>query len=333
MGLLAPVIGIALLTLSGSLGASEPIPCQGEGSRDIPLPRPLPPSPKKCKAQDALEAASALGCQQRVRKLLARSVRPEELTAAVSSAVGLGQVEIVEVLAAEDWPPETQRTAWTKLCRITVGYNYGVQVSRAMMEVLLAKGRPPVLPEGCAPLTAAAKFGTLEMSRILLVYGAELDARNTMERTALHVAAANSSYEIARLLIEEGADLNARDNFGFTPVHSAVDDFRMVRILIDAGADARAVSKSGFSALGLATQGNHISAAEKLIDAGADVNHRDGYGRTPLFHTAKCNNVRGVELLMRAGADPSIADHRGQTALQVGGAEALKLIRQYSNGT
>ncbi len=71
--------------------------------------------------------------------------------------------------------------------------------------------------EGYTPLHRAAMSGNLEMSRLLLSYGATVDVRQKYaKKTALAVAAKNSEhgggenkhYEVCKLLLENGADVN-----------------------------------------------------------------------------------------------------------------------------
>ena len=57
--------------------------------------------------------------------------------------------------------------------------------------------------------------------------------------TPLHLAAETNSIDIARLLIDSGADIEAKDNDGLTPMHLAVEtnSLDVVRLLIDRGAN------------------------------------------------------------------------------------------------
>ena len=57
--------------------------------------------------------------------------------------------------------------------------------------------------------------------------------------TPLHLAAETNSIDIARLLIDSGADIEAKDNDGLTPMHWAAEtnSLDVVRLLIDRGAN------------------------------------------------------------------------------------------------
>ena len=72
------------------------------------------------------------------------------------------------------------------------------------------------------PLISATDIGRLEVTRYLLEQGANRDIVATSDgMTPLHCAAANNELEIAKLLMVYGADLNARDNDGDLPIDMA----------------------------------------------------------------------------------------------------------------
>ncbi|KAI3558623.1 ankyrin-2 ankyrin [Colletotrichum abscissum] len=78
-------------------------------------------------------------------------------------------------------------------------------------------------PYVASPLQDAVDACNLELVRLLLEYGAEVDKKTTAKGTALHQAANQESIELAQLLLEHGASLASRDyNRGFTPLEEAV---------------------------------------------------------------------------------------------------------------
>ena len=72
--------------------------------------------------------------------------------------------------------------------------------------------------------------------------------------TPLHAAASRNSVDIVRLLLDAGADVNARSNKGETPLLNAVANTTpaklfIVRLLREHGADPTVIAHDGFSAL------------------------------------------------------------------------------------
>ena len=110
------------------------------------------------------------------------------------------------------------------------------------MKLLLAHGALVDLPQasGETPLMVAVglavptdtrgKFRTqsdaLAAAQVLLDAGANVNARDTRGRTALHAAAAQGYTDVAKFLVEHGADLKAADNDGVLPVDAALGKLR-----------------------------------------------------------------------------------------------------------
>ena len=107
-------------------------------------------------------------------------------------------------------------------------------------------GRP-----GCSPLHSASYVGDLEMIRILLEYGADINAQNDAGATPLHWATTWSRTEVVCVLLEQGADPNISRYDGTTPLHNAVEarSPTKVRLLLEHGVHVDAVDKKGKTAL------------------------------------------------------------------------------------
>ena len=109
----------------------------------------------------------------------------------------------------------------------------------AIIERLLAAGADPELPidDGTTPLMAAAGLGQCTFRpnlkrglrshgaeaavRVLLESGADINAINEADFTALHGAAYRGLNEVVDYLVANGADIDARDYRGRTPYRLA----------------------------------------------------------------------------------------------------------------
>lgn len=123
--------------------------------------------------------------------------------------------------------------------------------SDMLVEFVMAQGVNLALQDtrgkNWIPLHWAAKNANLTMIRLLLGRGAEVDTRDHLGRTLLHLGPWFGP-EVVRFLLENGADTSARDMNGYTPLHTAVRHSKQVmRILLEEeGADlnARGASRS-----------------------------------------------------------------------------------------
>jgi ankyrin repeat protein len=123
-------------------------------------------------------------------------------------------------------------------------------------------------PDGFTALHLAAFFGKAEAARLLLEHGARVDAytRNPLANQPLHAAAAGKHVEVCRILLAAGADVNATQHGGFTPLHEAAQhgDVEMSELFLSAEADPAALTDAGETPGDLAAAAGHVDLARRL---------------------------------------------------------------------
>jgi len=80
---------------------------------------------------------------------------------------------------------------------------------------------------GNTPLHLAMNMGYIDIVKLLLAKGADVNARDSYSSTPLHYAAKSGRKDIAELLLAKGAEVNAKDRDGQTPLSRAVQNFRI----------------------------------------------------------------------------------------------------------
>jgi ankyrin repeat protein len=127
--------------------------------------------------------------------------------------------------------------------------------------------------DGFTALHFAAFFGKPEAAKMLLEYGASVDAytRNPFANQPLHAAAAGRHIEVCRVLIAAGADVNATQHGGFTPLHEAAQhgDVEMVELFLSAEADPSLTTDAGETAADTAAGAGHVDLARRLREVDA----------------------------------------------------------------
>jgi ankyrin repeat protein len=163
---------------------------------------------------------------------------------------------------------------------------------------------------------------------------------DTVGMRLIHLAIAEAKVDVLRLLIERGADLNACNADGRLPLHDCFelnhDDF--AKILLDAGAvpDVCAAAAYGMhdqleqiltsdpasandlttgnSPLGWAAYGHQPKSATILFQHGA-IADRPPYDSYAWGPTTGINSVDVARVLLQHGANPNWRDEAGNTAM------------------
>ena len=107
------------------------------------------------------------------------------------------------------------------------------------------------------PLHWSVYYGKLDIAKMLIRQGADVNARDASGETPMHYAAARSTPNLARLLLENGADVNSADAMDQTPLHFAAiwsGQTRTPEFLIGSGAKVNVEDKDGNTPLALAEE-------------------------------------------------------------------------------
>jgi len=168
--------------------------------------------------------------------------------------------------------------------------------------------------DGLTPLHLAAVRDSVTVATLLVLWGADIDARAESGATPLHWAAFSGSNRVAERLIERGADVNARDKMGRIPLHYA-SNVDVAWSLIKRGADVNARDKDGITPLHLAVREGHEDVVLILLKHGADVNAVTAQKATPLHVAAYYGKAEIAEMLIKHGADVNARSINGHTPL------------------
>ena len=132
---------------------------------------------------------------------------------------------------------------------------------------------------GDRALFEASKNGHYDVAELLIQSGvAEPTFTDPAGITALHHTSYARNLELARLLILEGADIDATDKNGQSPLCRASaggDNPAIIKLLVGIGADIDKRDDSGRSALDTAAENGHLEALRYLLRHGARTNSSD----------------------------------------------------------
>lgn len=128
-------------------------------------------------------------------------------------------------------------------------------------------------------LTAAMRDDTLpDLSEMILEMD-DLERRDRDGRTLLINASFYNRVDIVKLLIKRGANVNAKDSTGNTPLHAAVQEsnIEIIRILLENGADINSKNSFGNTPIWIVNPLQPKEVLHTLLHYGADPEIKNDY--------------------------------------------------------
>ncbi|CAB0037931.1 unnamed protein product [Trichogramma brassicae] len=173
---------------------------------------------------------------------------------------------------------------------------------------------------GDSPLGLAYKNEDQQVFQLLLRYGANPNLGNAPGLTLLHVLSKRScATEAAEVLfefseeIDQPIQIDARDYLGNTPLHLAMHrrEYDLAELLLEKGADPNLTDADGSTALHICVSNFNDNFAKSIFEVSHEkyrlvqFDARDKLGRTPLELAVKNCMPKTVDLLLDHGADLS----------------------------
>jgi ankyrin repeat protein len=165
------------------------------------------------------------GSMQSDNRVIYSQTRRTELLTLLRVAAWAGRVDEVETIISKG----VDVNAHCKLDSLIFQRIWGAQVG-------LDKWLEASLTNTTTPLHAAARRGHQEVAALLIVSGADVNAKDQDGWTPLSQAARKGNRDIVELLIAKGADVNVTDNNGRAPLWWARRHKEIVELLRKHGA-------------------------------------------------------------------------------------------------
>jgi ankyrin repeat protein len=178
----------------------------------------------------------------------------------------------------------------------------------------LAKGFDPGMlnskegTETTTPLHIAAENGNVDILKLFLASGVNVNLRRGDGATALLLATLKGKTEAAELLLQNGADPNLGTNLAIATfplvVAVAQQNHTLIRDLVDHGANVRAESGPITPLITAASSGD-LDSAFLFLSHGADINQSPKDGLRPVDFAVKNGDTRMLLNLLARGGEPS----------------------------
>ena len=192
-----------------------------------------------------------------------------------------------------------------------------------IVEFLLEHGADPnvAVSNGATPLHVAIHYKHWEAARLLIGYGAQVNATDGIGASPLMRAASiHGDVDVVSLLLFYGADPNLGEPMGKTPLYMALftGHLETALLLLGYGAKTNAPElKQGIPPLIVATQKGHVDMIPTLLAYHADVNATTRAGFTPLHWACNEDKLEPIQALLAAGANPHATSNTGITPVMI----------------
>jgi len=222
-------------------------------------------------------------------------------------------------------PPRTARAATAQPRGVLVRRFHAlvaiVPVGALLLAACSADGtREPPRP---AALIDAARAGDDDEVRRLVDAGADPDAADELERTAVTHAAYAGHAAVVRTLVTAGADIDLQDTTRANALLSTGETgfVDVLEEVLRAEPDLTRTNRFGGTALIPAADRGHVEVVRRLLETEIDVDHVNDLGWTALLEAVILGDggpahQEIVRLLVAAGARTDLADRDGVTPLE-----------------
>ncbi|XP_014667960.1 PREDICTED: ankyrin repeat and death domain-containing protein 1B-like [Priapulus caudatus] len=149
----------------------------------------------------------------------------------------------------------------------------------------------------------------------------DINCRNNLDRTALHVASAQGNIEVMDVLLHHKSDIEAQDRYGMRSLLWAAlfGCKAAVQLLVANGCNTQVSNRQGMNILHCAAQNNHVAVMDFVFEALENVNpdEVDKNERTPLYVATAHGNLEATNRLLQVRANIHIKNKNGNTALHL----------------
>ncbi|XP_055052390.2 ankyrin repeat and protein kinase domain-containing protein 1 [Misgurnus anguillicaudatus] len=172
---------------------------------------------------------------------------------------------------------------------------------------------------GRTALHIACLYGYVNIAKLLLANGADINKTDYTQSTPLRLAADEGHFRVVHLLVKSEADVNTVDERSYSPLHfAALKGYTGIcRLLLNKGANPDIRTHQNWTAMHLAALKGHHETMLVLEEYHASVNAQGKDGWTPLHLACHHGQEEVVNVLLAAGADPNLAEDNNWTPLHL----------------
>ncbi|XP_055683322.1 serine/threonine-protein phosphatase 6 regulatory ankyrin repeat subunit A isoform X2 [Lutzomyia longipalpis] len=191
---------------------------------------------------------------------------------------------------------------------------------RELLSAQTAEQLKATTANGDTALHLAARRRDVDMVRILVDYGTNVDTRNGDGQTALHIAAAEGDEALVKYFYGVRASASITDNQDRTPMHLAAEygHANIIEILADKfRASIYERTKDGSTLMHIASLNGHAECATMLFKKGVYLHMPNKNGARSIHTAARYGHVGIINTLLQKGEKVDVTTNDNYTALHI----------------
>lgn len=165
-----------------------------------------------------------------------------------------------------------------------------------------------------SPLWYASMYGNIDVVRLLLDYGANLEDKVVSDKTVLMVASMNGHHKIVDILLQNHHEYSNNSQSKSSRSKGDVSQKNTTKIIDEVE------NGTGLTALIYASMSGHTNVVEYLLRNGANINQYDIGGKTAFWWASRYGHTPIVEIFLEHNADGlhnNFANHWGNNPLVI----------------
>lgn len=168
---------------------------------------------------------------------------------------------------------------------------------------------------------AALRGNFQKITKLLLDYGVSANANENMGYSPLMVAAGDGNLEIMRILIRAGANVNYKSS-NYDALTVAIENGHSfgVSLLLESSADIEQYRNNEKEVwlLSVAIKSGNYRLVDLLMNNGFRLNAIDANGNTPLYRAIENQSPYNmIDFLLQKGADPCLESATGENSIRL----------------
>ena len=171
---------------------------------------------------------------------------------------------------------------------------------------------------GNSPMIYACLSGRKDIFEVLIENGANILAIN-----CLHLVSVKGNVEIMKILLEKGLDVNSRNGKGDTPllITCLNGQAKAAHFLLKNGANFQAVNKHLYNGLHIVAEydgmyASLLETAKVLLEEGADATMKTHQGLTPFHLAVRKPNLPFLKVLYDFRPTFDVKDHANNNTIE-----------------